>query len=298
MTLRSTAHRALLTIPLLGLALPTLSLAGLNPESVAWTELQFRARKLGFSLTADMALVATPAAQGASALVAPEEGTAVPPGASIESIQLRSGFAGRSSEITVFFDPETGQALQQQQLDTGKRNRFRVSRFCAEGIDSSRREPAEGEAKRPSSDWSIRSHRWEDYPAWAGDDLLVSDATALFYLVAAAKLDKPGDRHQVPVFTKGNLILVEMTVRSVDRVKVDYTTSGGSRVKGTVDALRISLDAQHLDPDSKESDLELLGLQGDVEMLVDREKRLPLELSGRVPIAGKVTVRLVEAKFR
>ena len=37
MTLRSTALRALLTIPLLGLALPTLSLAGLNPESVAWT---------------------------------------------------------------------------------------------------------------------------------------------------------------------------------------------------------------------------------------------------------------------
>jgi len=297
---RRSTRRALLSLPIWALALSAPSLGVLKADSVRWTELQFRARKMGFSLTAKMELAAPSADAAAKALVVPVEGTAVAPGASIRSIRLQSGFVGRNSEITVFFDPATGQALQLEQLDSGKRNRFRVARFCAEGIDAQRREPEEGETKRPHAEWSKSSHRWEAYPGWAGDDLLVSDPTALFYVAAAAPLEKPGDRYQVPVFTRGNLILVEMTVRAVDRVQVDYTTGAGgnSRVKGAAEALRISLDAQHLDPDSDESDLELMGLRGDVEMLVDRETRLPLELSGKVPIAGRVKVRLVEAKLR
>jgi hypothetical protein len=297
---RQTVRRVLVALPCLALALAAPVFGDLRASAVPWTELQFRARKLGFSVTADMKLASSPAATVAGKLVSPEEGSGVPPGGTVASILLTSGFAGRNSEITVFFDPETGQALQQQQLDTGKRNRFRVTRFCEEGIDSRRQQPAEGEAKRPHEEWTDRSRNWEAYPGWAGDDLLVVDPTALFYIVAAAPLEKPGDRYQVPVFTKGNLILVEMTVRAIDKARVDYASSsaGSSRVKGSVDALRISLDAQHLDPDSKETDLELLGLRGDVEMLVDREKRLPLEISGKVPIAGTVRVRLVEAKLR
>jgi hypothetical protein len=295
---RGSARSSLVLILVLGLAAP---LQGqLRPAAVPWTSLEFGARKMGFSMTANLALGSS-AAASAPSLVAPGEGTPLQPTGTVESLRMRTSFVGRNSDATTLFDPTTARAFQQVQIDSGKRQRFRVNRYCEQGVFTLRRTPEKGEEKLPHERWTKASQNWEEYPAWAGEDLLVADASTLFYVAAAAPLARPGDRHQVPVLAKGNLILVELTVLGTQSVKVDYESVAGgtgSRVKRAVDALRVSLDAQHLDPDSTEGDLELMGLQGDVELLLDPETRLPLEFSGRVPVAGKVTVRLVRAEVR
>ena len=43
---------------------------------------------------------------------------------------------------------------------------------------------------------------------------------------------------------------------------------------------------------------ELLGLQGDLELLLEPVARIPVQLSGTVKIAGQVTIRLQEATLR
>ena len=283
------------------LALAAPSPAQLDEQSVPWTALDFAARKLGFSMRASLEIDSRSAEATASELVAAPEGKVLRPEGPVEVIRLRSGFLGRNSDITTLVEARDGRALQQEQVDSGKRQRHVVSRYCEEGVYTLRRVPNEGEEKLPQESWSGESSRWEAYPTWVGDDLLVTDTATLFYLAAAAPLHETGDRLQIPVFTGGNLVLLEMTVRSVDRVNADYESvseSGSSRVRGSVDALRISLDAQHLDPDSREEDLEIMGLVGDVEMVLERAHRLPLELSGRMPYVGKVTVRLGKAKLR
>ena len=110
-----------------------------------------------------------------------------------------------------------------------------------------------------------------------------------------AALDDAGDKIQVPVFSRNHLILVEVTVEGVGKARVDYvetSPSGKRKVKKTVEALRLKIDSRHLDPDSDEGDFEFLGLRGDVEILLDKTTRVPLQVSGRVPVAGSVHIRL------
>ena len=45
----------------------------------------------------------------------------------------------------------------------------------------------------------------------------------------------------------------------------------------------------------KAGKIKLLGLEGDVTMLIDPVRRIPLEVSGRVQYLGRVTIRLLEA---
>ena len=282
------------------LALGNALLAQAPPEKVPWKSLEFRARKLGFSMSASLELGSKSADEAAKDLVETPEGRALSPTGEVTSLRLRTSFAGRHSDSTTLFDAQTSRSFQQQQLDSGRRDRYRVNRYGGDGVFTLRRVPEAGQESQPHDNWTGGSPSWSPYPDWAGDDLAVADAGSLFYLAAAAPLRKPGDRYQVPVFSRGNLILIEMTVKEVEAVRVDYekvSGTGSQRVKTRVQGLRISLDAQHLDPDSEEDDLELMGLRGDVVMTLDPQTRLPLELSGRVPIAGGVRVRLSKAKF-
>ena len=50
--------------------------------------------------------------------------------------------------------------------------------------------------------------------------------------------------------------------------------------------------------DPEDDDLELLGLHGRLELLLDPATRAPLELSGDVKIVGTVTLRLAALRPR
>lgn len=61
--------------------------------------------------------------------------------------------------------------------------------------------------------------------------------------------------------------------------------------------LRVRIDASHLGPESDPDDLALLGMQGDLEVLVDSHWRVPLVLSGRAPGVGRVSLKLQRLTF-
>jgi hypothetical protein len=68
---------------------------------------------------------------------------------------------------------------------------------------------------------------------------------------------------------------------------------------GKVQALRLSLKGLPV-PGGKtgDDDLELLGLRGQLELLLDPETRAPLQLSGTVKVVGSVTLRLAAVRPR
>jgi hypothetical protein len=65
-------------------------------------------------------------------------------------------------------------------------------------------------------------------------------------------------------------------------------------VRGEVEALVVAVRAA---PGSDES-VELLGLEGDIELLLEPVARFPLEIRGRIRIAGDVRVRLERVHLR
>ena len=273
----------------------------LDPERVSWRQLEFRVRKLTMKATTDIEWALLPAKDVVAAMMPAAEGVAIEPdGPQVLRLTMDTTFLGKRSLTDVWIDPRAGQAFQWTKREYEKRARLKSYRFTEEGVYQLRRKPVEGSGD-VAEEWPVAKELWDEYPAWLGDHVHVSEATALLYIVAAAELDEPGDLVQVPIFSTENLILVDFRVVGVERVKVDYEeVSGGParQVKETIDVLEISIDAGRLGPTSTEDNLELMGMKGDVRVFLERESRIPVQLSGRVPVAGRTKIRVRRAVLR
>ena len=281
----------------LALAIP-LGGQELDPDSVKWSELSYRAKKLKWSIASDVKIEMVPAATASGNLLAPLEGRGVEPQGDVLLVTLTADGAGTRSTTRLWADPRTADSMQRNQISYGKKkNRNKTLRFTDTGVQIFFGRAAAGESVDQPEAWSDSVDRFDPFPAWAGDDIVVTEASAIFYVVAASKLEKPGDKAQYPVWSNESLILMEMTVAGVEQLKVNYS-SNGEQVKGSVPVLKILVDAQHLDPDSIEDDLEIMGMKGDIEIYLDAETRAPLQISGKVPVAGNTHIKLQSVTLR
>lgn len=269
---------------------------GFSPERVPWQEISFYGSKFGISLRADLTLEPISAAEAASELLPSRRGAGIgAPADGALVVTLGSEVLNRHSDIRLLVDPSTGAALQRVQTESGRKQRIKSLRYGERGISTVRTRPAEGEKNLPAERWTDVREEGEDYPALPAGGLRVSDPTALFYVIAASGIERPGDSVEVPIFSDDRLLLVEAKALDLRRVEVDYERGDGStwqRVEGPATALRLSLDARVVGAEGGDASFELAGLRGDVEMLLDPLTRTPLQLSGKVPYAGTVTIRV------
>ncbi|MCB1008087.1 MAG: hypothetical protein KDB94_04235 [Acidobacteria bacterium] len=288
-------------------AAPLLAAPGrLSPERLSWREISFQGSKFGISLRADLKLEPISAAGVEQELLPSRRGAGIAPAeAGALALALGSEVLDRRSDIRLLVDPDSGAALQRVQTDSGRKRRIKSLRYGELGISTVRTRPAAGEVDLPSERWTDVREGGDDYPPLPEGGLRVSDPTALFYVVAASDVARPGDSVGVPIFSDDRLLLVEAKVLELRRVEVDYELGDGTawrRVRGPTTALRLSLEAHVVGGDGDggtgDASFELAGLRGDVEMLLDPVSRIPLELSGRVPYAGRVAIRLGRAVER
>ncbi|RMH15118.1 MAG: hypothetical protein D6696_21570 [Acidobacteria bacterium] len=124
--------------------------------------------------------------------------------------------------------------------------------------------------------------------------LVVTQPAALFYLVTSDALARPGDRLEVLAYSRRKLHRLTLEVKGAIRLRARYDEERSgetSRRDGEVEALEIAVHAVPLG-EAEESDFRFLGLSGDVSILLEPATRLPLEVRGRIPIAGRVRVVL------
>ena len=270
----------------------------IDPGRVQWHQVEFRAKKLGFSADTGIEFTTVSAAEAGRELVEMSEGTGLAPSSDVLLMTVSSKGLGRDSRTRLWIDPEDTAAYQREQVDSGKKARYRAVRFSDRGVATTTRRPNSGEETKDNQQWTNASAGYAAFPHWAGTDLTVAESLSVFYVLSAAPFEKQGDRVQVPTFSKNNLLLLELTLMGRQKVKVDYIEQSGSaerRVKGSVEALEILVDAKHLDPDSNEAHMEFMGLGGDITILLDPTTRVPLEVSGKVKVAGNVKIRLQRA---
>ncbi len=265
-------------------------------ERPRWTALEYSASKLFVSASARVEARIRPGAEIAGELRATPAGHPVPAGPEVlEMIYAARGF-GRESLTTLWVDPASGGTLQRTQRDTGSRERLRTYRFTDVGAYHFTRWPATGDEEAlPPEQWTSTS---EGMRAWSAAAVgkPVTEATALLWMVAAADLSARGDRLEVLTFSRRHVNRV--TIEAVGRraIKVDFLErgpAGSRRHRGTVEAIVLRLRGSPLDPVAEDDEaFELLGLSGDLDIFLDPQTRAPLQLRGRIKIAGQTTVRL------
>lgn len=266
----------------------------LDLSRLSWTELDYKARKAILTATSELRLQPADASEMTENLVLAEERTELPAaGEDLLLLTLRSKVLGKTSNVRLWLDPSDARSYQRDELSAGSRPRFRAYRPMGEGVQRTTLRPAAGEKDRPYGEWSEREERFIAFPADA-PEMIVSEALALFVVVSTASLNAPGDVVTLPIFLKDRVVEVQLEVVEKLELKVrfDQTLAGETqRVEGTRPALGISVSAVLQEADEG-AEIELLGLEGDIVMTVDAETRVPLQISGRIPIAGLVNVKL------
>lgn len=299
------ARRAMMISTCLALAVTSLgagsgSVAG--PPTVAttpdpkpaWSALRFTARKLFFESTTEIRLERVVPETLGGVLVEPAEGEAGlrPTGSPVALMTVDSRFASRHDESSLWFELETGRALQRFKIRHGKKAYRKKYRFAAGGVHVRRIAPLEGEVSQPHERWSKIEDRF--YRHGEEGCAVVLEPTVLLYLLAEAP-PAPGEPLELCTFSGKMLQRVVVENKGSQTVEVDYGTylpgnDQPARHRGRQDLLRLELR-----PAGEGDELELLGLEGAIEVYVDPRQRLPVRVEGRLDFFGRVSVVLETA---
>lgn len=278
--------------------------ATFDPARVGWSEIRMTASKLFLTAEARLSLRTVPGPAVLPDLLAVPAGelTPVMPGAEVLELLYDARGAGRVSRLTLLMDPRSGAAIQRTQHDQQGKQRFRTYRFGMEGAYHRTFWPANASEKSLMPvRWTKTSEGLRAYPEPPVTQPVV-EPTGLLYAVAAAALDKPGDALEVLVFRRRDTQVVRIEVLPPREISVQYDElwpKGAVQRSGKVRPLRLSLQGLPVPGgDVDDDDLELLGLRGRLELLLDPATRAPLQLSGDVKIVGSVTLRLAAVRPR
>ena len=268
-----------------------------DPDRVGWSKLEFRASKFLIKGNSQIEITTVSSVGAGIDWQTPTQGAPLMPrGSDVIRIHLSSQLLGKISELDLWIDPVTGAAFQRTQLETGKKtrhNRHRSLRFTNTGVSSSTYRATDETVGEPYEQWTLT----ETFSLNLTRDAMLTEPSALFYLLAVTNLEKPGDQVTIHVFSKGQVMRVTLAVEERTEVGVDYLESSSSRhedlrVKGRREVLRIRLDGRPLEEGDSGVDFEFLGLKGDVEVFLDPEGRFPVQISGDIKRAGRGHVRL------
>lgn len=268
-----------------------------------WKALHFKASKL--FLTARMEVRLEPAKPLAESdlLSSPEGRVMALPTHPLWTVELASSVAGRRTRTLLWFDPQSQSAIQKLRQKLGSKPYDKLSRFTLDGVFTRRRAPVStAETDGPATAWSKVETKFEAYrdsaPAATEADPsapcgTVLEATQLLYLLPVLDLSAPPT--DLCVFDdKLSRVLFEAKGEALLDIDIEETGEDGTRRRRQekIKARCVVVRSQSLDENS-EGQLELLGLEGDLEIFVDEEHGLPLEIRGKLPHIGTVRVELV-----
>ena len=264
--------------------------------AMPWKVLELSAHKLIVSATPRVEASLETVAAAAAELVAPQQGTPleVPQDGALR-LETSTTLLGRTFETQLWMDPADGNALQLLETETGAKSHRRLSRFCATGVFEETRLPADStEAAAAPASWSQVTIRFIAFPSEKKGPVL--GPAGLLWLLTGPQIGKPGDRAVAQVWAKGQL--EDATVQATGTSALggfSVIGPGGTLSSGTVETLAVTVSAAPVDP-AASSNLELMGLQGDLKVSLDPTTRAPIELDGSVPKFGSLTVHLVSVE--
>ncbi|MEM9595682.1 MAG: hypothetical protein AAGD06_15525 [Acidobacteriota bacterium] len=258
-----------------------------DPARVPWTELRYEASKLLLTARADVELSRGPL---------PSSDGRRPEGPTPVVLRLGSSVLSKNTVSTLWLDPEDGRTYLQERRERGRSDEARTYRYDGAGATVTTREPGDdAQTNADPSTWTGRSEeeRRDFGPRPEGYGVTVPGA--LLYLAAALPLDAPGDEATFLVYSRQRLMLAKLRAEEwvdLDLRFAEETPAGRNLRQGPLRTLRLSVAANTLD--GAATDLKLFGLEGDIGFFLDPERRMPVRISGKMPIVGSIDIELKE----
>jgi hypothetical protein len=270
----------------------------LDAARVGWVRIGLEAHKLFIAATTVAEWSVEDTKTVAGRLVESPQGAAIAAGPDLLKVSYDADLPGLHSKTTLWMDPQTGNSLQHEIRESGKRFRERIVRFTDEGAYHRTRRPRPSESASTPTAWTDESSGfWPYNQRLTGTTVL--NSLGLLYFIAGSNLAKTGDQLEILVFQKRQLVRVRLTVDGLHEARVAYRAIGddGSRsCRGSAEALRIRLTV--LPYGTARPDFDFLGLKSDIVVYVEPQSRLPLQIEGRAAIIGRVTSTLQEARLK
>lgn len=300
-------HATALAICVLGLA-PSHVHAGEAPARdldigrVVWSELRFSAHKMGLSATIQVRIDAD-AGRPVAPVGGGETAAGSPPAARRDDLFLESTthLPGRVFVARERLDPLQARARQIVDTETGAKNHRKTYTLTGHGFLLDLLVPASAPESLLSPErWTRQTRSFTAYPRTLPPETAITGPVGLLYAASAADLAALGDAMTVYVLVQTQVERVTLRVEGIEPVALDYQASSGgvaSAVREGVAALRLVARSQPVDPSSS-SAFRIFGLEGDVQILWDPVRRLPVAIAGNVKVLGRVQVRLASVTLR
>ncbi|MEJ2363508.1 MAG: hypothetical protein P8075_13675 [Deltaproteobacteria bacterium] len=281
----------------------------LDPHRVLWSDLSFGAQGTIVDLAIDIRLAPFPAAEFQAiwrtypqSIQLPSVGREV---YNLEVSRVIDYIFSRPVRLwnQVLFDPKQVSSLYRVRLRRGRDDIERAYWFSEEGVHRLRRMPkTKGETSLEPAKWTDVKTSFYPYAPARRECPQVIDPMLMIYLVSAAPIDKRGEVLTLCVFGKQQLHEVRLTYQRLENLEVDYfANSGEGRVhkKGKVDALRVTVESEPMVSGEKDAEnFSFLGMQENIAIHIDPRLRIPLQVSGKIPTVGLVTLKVSEVKMK
>ena len=280
----------------------------LDASRVSWKCLSFQAKNRQNEVAIQLQLESLPSALVEAALIKSEQGDPIP---------LSSPIAYKISAITmvesdfvsdfnvdnqVWFNPVDASALGRMRLRRGRNDFKKIYRFTRQGVFRHQREPEH------KNQFSLDPDKWTNlkdtfYPY----DLAqlgcpnVSERLVLMYIVSAAEISESSPPLSICVFGRRQLHHVKLVPKGLEKLEVDYIEKNQHsevRRNETVNALKIAFEFQPMKSDLEDDEnFSFLGLHEDIALFIDPRSNLPIQVSGKIHMVGKVTLKLIEVQL-
>ena len=269
-----------------------------EPEQVLpWRALVFQAQRQLVKTRIEVSLDSTSSEAVRSSLVKSPQGRALSPdGPEVFVLKIKSVIDGlligrQGYDMAVWFEPVTGAALQRDRLHRGKKPDSKLYRFTDQGVYRLRRKPRDQSETLLAPDrWTRTKESFYPYPERAADCRAVTGSSLLLYKLSVMPVSDNDPLPSLCVFHQQHVHQVTVQNQGEDRVEVDF-----GQGRRQIPVIRLALQAQALKPEQADESFEFLGLQGEIEVLMAADSRIPVQISGDLPPVGRVAFELSEA---
>lgn len=281
----------------------------LDPSRISWTDLSFHAKNLWVEVSTNLQLTSAPSAEVEAVLLATPKGVPIKPvkPKAFQMIIHTNIDPVFRSPVDIYnkiwFNPMDAAALGRVRLRRGEDDFKKIYRFTQQGVFRHRKEPKDQkEALLAPEKWTDTGEDFYSYDLPQLGCPHASERSILIYIVSTALISKSNEPLSLCVFGKRQLHRVWLRPEGLHPLKVNYvekTPQTEIRKKGTVAALKISIESQPMDSDLDEAEnFSFLGFHKDIAIYIDPTSRLPMQASGIIPVVGKANLKLRKVLLR
>ena len=277
---------------------PALSI---DKTTVPWKHLSFKGKEVFAKLAAEVELTSPSKSELDTAFIPSSQGIPIAitkSGALIidTKISVKSIFAKVKLQNIAWFDPVTLSTMQYVRQRIGLKDAKKIYRFTDKGVFRLTKQPIDkNQIIQLPEKWSAVNERFYPYDQEKKGCVNITVPMPVIYLISASKVSDSEKPVTVCVFNKKETIYLDIQKESVETVQLNHIEIKGDEViqrNASISAEVLSLKARSVSSGQTMNNFTLVGLQGNIKVYIDRESRVPVQLSGDYQGLGEIKLKL------